>query len=97
MAFVSLVRFFFLSLNYNNSFSTTVSSSGFLCCALLYRTDASKQRISSKNAVEMGGRAEMAVFASITAFHSSAVKLSTMFPLDRFRKSSSSLLGNADI
>lgn len=38
----------------------------------------------------MGGRAEMAVFASITVFHSSAVKISTMFPPDRFRKSSSS-------
>lgn len=51
MAFVSLVRLFllfFLSLNDDNSFSTTGSSWGFPCCALLYRTDASKQRIFSE-------------------------------------------------
>lgn len=41
-------KILFLSLNYDNSFSITDSSSGFLCCALLYRTDVFKQRISSK-------------------------------------------------
>lgn len=54
-----LKGYFFKSLNYNNSFS----SSGFLCCALLYRRDASKQRISPKLQWKW-----VAVFASITVF-----------------------------
>lgn len=67
---------------------TLGSGWGFLCCAFLHRTDYLNSLF--KTAVKNGGRAEMAVFASTTVFHSLAAKISTMFPPDGFRKSSSS-------
>lgn len=89
MGFCITWRFFF-SLNYDNSFTTTGSSFGFLCCAPLCRTDASKGRVSSKLQWNLTAEQRWQYLHLWLVFTLPAVKISTMFPPNGFRKSSSS-------
>lgn len=83
-------RRIFFSLNYDNSSTTTGSSSGFLCCALLCRTDASKGRVSSELRWNLAAEQTWQCLHLWLVFTLPAVKISTTFPPNGFKKSSSS-------